>query len=62
MAAEIDTTVTAYVAWAQDKGIDPDEVATLKAFQRAGKCSRYVADCIADALYIGGGESDWRRP
>lgn len=59
--AEIDAQVTAYVEWAATQGLDPDETATLKAYGRAGKASRYMLDCMADALYIGGGESDWRR-
>jgi hypothetical protein len=59
--SDLALAVDDYVAWCRDRDdANPDTVATLKAYQREEHMSAKHADYIADQLYLGGGESDWR--
>lgn len=56
-----DHHVTRYVNWARSKGHDPDEVDTLKKYEKEPNVGRAHTNFIADQLYIGGGDQDWRK-
>lgn len=61
IAAFDDNHVTRYVNWAKENGHDPDEVSTLKRYEKEPGIGRSHTNYLADQLYIGGGDIDWRR-
>lgn len=61
VAAFSDEHVERYLDWARQRKYDPDTVDTLKRYEREPGVGRAHTNFIADQLYIGGGESDWRR-
>lgn len=56
-----DEHVTRYVDWAKQRKYDPDEVETLQRYEREPGIGRAHTNYLADQLYIGGGDQDWRR-
>lgn len=55
-----DEHVSRYVDWAKSRKYNPDEVDTLKRYEREPGVGRSHTNFLADQLYIGGGESNWR--
>jgi hypothetical protein len=56
-----DEHVTRYVDWAKTRKYDPDDVETLKRYEREPGVGRAHTNFLADQLYVGGGERDWRK-
>jgi len=56
-----DDHVENYRRWAQQEGREPEHVNTLKAYEKTPGVGRAHADFLADQLYVGGGESNWRQ-
>jgi len=61
IAAFNDGHVNDYVNWAKGEGHDPDHVKTLKRYEQLPGIGKAHVNHIADQLYIGGGDSDWRK-
>lgn len=50
-----------YRRWAEHEGRQAEHVKTLKAYEKQPGIGRAHADFLADQLYVGGGESNWRQ-
>jgi hypothetical protein len=61
IAAFNDSHVTDYVNWAKREGHDPDHPKTLKRYEALPGIGRAHTNHIADQLYIGGGDENWRQ-
>lgn len=56
-----DDHIAKYIAWAHSEGHDPDHPKTLKRYEQQPGIGRAHTNHIADQLYIGGGDHDWRQ-
>jgi hypothetical protein len=61
LAAFNDSHVTDYVNWAHSEGHDPDHPKTLKRYEALPGIGKAHTNHIADQLYIGSGDADWRK-
>jgi hypothetical protein len=60
-AAFNDSHVSDYVNWAQGEGHDPDHPKTLKRYEQRPGIGKAHTNFLADQLYIGSGDQDWRK-